>query len=179
MLNFNFQSIKTKQGQLYNLLDTCSTKPDIIFGTETWLDPSIKDSQIFPPGYNIFRNDRLMRDSTRGVHRRRHTEPWQWTTNRLPHHGLLKGLKVSHSLIIHKLDQYGIKWKTNAWIKGFLTDRTQGVVIEGEKSGIMKVESGVPQGSILRQSLFHSIRPKVECPYTKHLSKGKQDHKIP
>ena len=54
-VNFNFQPIKTKQGQLYNLLD--STKPDIIFGTETWLDPSIKDSHIFPPGYNIFRNE--------------------------------------------------------------------------------------------------------------------------
>jgi len=56
MLNVNFQSIKTKHGQLYNLLD--STKSDIIFGTETWLDPSIKDSQIYPPGYNIFRNER-------------------------------------------------------------------------------------------------------------------------
>ena len=56
MLTVNFQSIKTKQGQLYNLLD--STKPDIIFWTETWLDPSIKDSQILPPGYKIFRNDR-------------------------------------------------------------------------------------------------------------------------
>ncbi|CAC5379034.1 unnamed protein product [Mytilus coruscus] len=56
MLNVKFPSIKTKQGQLHNLLD--STKPDIIFGIETWLDSRIKDSQIFPPGYNIFRNDR-------------------------------------------------------------------------------------------------------------------------
>jgi hypothetical protein len=38
------------------LLD--SIKPDIICGTETWIDNSIKDSQIFPPGYNIYRNDR-------------------------------------------------------------------------------------------------------------------------
>ena len=58
MLNVNFQSIKTIQGQLYNLLD--STNPDIIFGTETWLDPSSKDSQFSPPGYNIFRNDRKL-----------------------------------------------------------------------------------------------------------------------
>jgi len=63
--------------------------------------------------------------------------------------------KVSHSLLIHKLDQYGIKGKTNAWIKlkGFLSDRTQCVVIEGEKSDIIK-ESGVPQGSVLGPSLF-------------------------
>ena len=54
-VNVNFQSIKTKQGQLYNVLD--SIKPDIIFGTETWIDNSIKDSKIFTPGYNIYRND--------------------------------------------------------------------------------------------------------------------------
>ena len=54
-VNVNFQSIKTKQGQLYNMLD--SIKPDFICGSETWIDNSIKDSQIFPPGYNIYRND--------------------------------------------------------------------------------------------------------------------------
>ena len=62
--------------------------------------------------------------------------------------------KVSHSLLIHKLEQYGIKGKTSAWIKGFLSDRTQCVVIEGEKSDIIKVESGVPQRSVLGPSLF-------------------------
>jgi hypothetical protein len=31
-----------------------STYPDIIFGTETWIDNSIKDSQIFLRGYTIF-----------------------------------------------------------------------------------------------------------------------------
>jgi hypothetical protein len=35
-----------------------SAYPDIIFGTETWIDNSITDSQIFSTGYTIFRNDR-------------------------------------------------------------------------------------------------------------------------
>ena len=46
ILNVNFQSIKTKQCRLENLLE--STKPDIVIGTETWLDPTITDNQIFP-----------------------------------------------------------------------------------------------------------------------------------
>ena len=56
ILNINFQSIRNKQGELINLID--STKPDVIFGTETWLDPSIKDEHFFQEGYNIYRNDR-------------------------------------------------------------------------------------------------------------------------
>jgi hypothetical protein len=62
--------------------------------------------------------------------------------------------KVSHNLIIHKLKHYGITGKTNEWIKNFLSDRTQSVVVEGETSTSIPIESGVPQGSVLRPSLF-------------------------
>ena len=62
--------------------------------------------------------------------------------------------KVSHSLLQHKLDHYGIRGKTGEWIKTFLSDRSQSVVIEGESSDKIPVESGVPQGSVLDPSLF-------------------------
>ena len=52
ILNVN----KGKPGQVRNLID--NTNQDIIFGTETWIDSNIKDSQIFPPGFQIFRKDR-------------------------------------------------------------------------------------------------------------------------
>jgi hypothetical protein len=34
ILNINFQSLKTKQGEIRNLIS--SVNPDIIFGIETW-----------------------------------------------------------------------------------------------------------------------------------------------
>ena len=65
-------------------------------------------------------------------------------------HGLLAGLgKVSCSLFIHELNQYGIKGKTNAWTNGLFSDSSQCVVIEGELSDIIKVESGISPGSIV------------------------------
>jgi hypothetical protein len=45
-----------KLAEIPNLLE--SLKPDIILGTETWLDPSIKDAEIFPDYYKIYRRDR-------------------------------------------------------------------------------------------------------------------------
>jgi hypothetical protein len=62
--------------------------------------------------------------------------------------------KVTHSLLQHKLDHHGIRGKTGEWIKTFLSDRSQSVVIEGESSDKILVDSGVPQGSVLGSSLF-------------------------
>ena len=62
--------------------------------------------------------------------------------------------KVSHTKLTQKLDFYGIRGKTNRWIEGFLRNRTQAIVVEGEKFDYVSVLSGVPQGSVLGLSLF-------------------------
>ena len=58
ILNINFQSLR-KKGNLHEALIE-SSKPDIILGTETWLNSSIKSSEILPPylNYDIERRDR-------------------------------------------------------------------------------------------------------------------------
>ncbi len=62
--------------------------------------------------------------------------------------------KVGHGRLFHKLEFYRIQGNTSKWIFSFLTNRTQTIVLEGEKSNIANVHSGVPQGSVLRPCLF-------------------------
>lgn len=56
ILNVNCQSVRNKQHQVENVID--GTNPDFIIPTETWLDHSITNSQIFLQEYNIYHKDR-------------------------------------------------------------------------------------------------------------------------
>jgi hypothetical protein len=64
--------------------------------------------------------------------------------------------------LVHKLDHYGIRGKTNTWIQNFLKDRKQSVVVEGVTSEYISVQSGVPQGSVLGPSLFLYINDMLD-----------------
>ncbi|KAG8264599.1 hypothetical protein J6590_108515 [Homalodisca vitripennis] len=61
---------------------------------------------------------------------------------------------VPHNVLIKKLQSYNIKGKELLLMETYLTDRYQFVKISEEKSDVLRVLSGVPQGSVLGPFLF-------------------------
>ena len=56
VLNINCRSLKNTKEHFWNAVD--GVKPDVILGTESWLNTEVKDNEVFPPGFNIYRKDR-------------------------------------------------------------------------------------------------------------------------
>ena len=52
----NCRSAKNKIADIAAVID--QHKPDVIFGTESWLNSNIESNEIFPNGYKIYRKDR-------------------------------------------------------------------------------------------------------------------------
>ena len=61
---------------------------------------------------------------------------------------------VPHQRLLTKLQYYGIRNNTFNWIKTWLTDRTQCVLLNGKSSTPVTVTSGVPQGTVLGPLMF-------------------------
>ena len=56
---------------------------------------------------------------------------------------------VDHTILLSKLQAYGIQGSTNQWFCSYLKNRTQTCLVNSNKSSKMFLRSDVPQGTIL------------------------------
>ena len=65
---------------------------------------------------------------------------------------------MSHNKLLHKLLGYGIRYELLNWIKAFLSNRTQRVLIDCQLSSSTAVPSGVVQGRCFGSTFVHHFR---------------------
>ena len=61
---------------------------------------------------------------------------------------------VNHSILLDKLNFYGIRGTPFNWMHSYLLSRSQYVQIDSWKSPLLPIKCGVPQGSVLGPLLF-------------------------
>jgi len=61
---------------------------------------------------------------------------------------------IDHSILLNKLEFYGIRGKAWDWCKDYLSNRKQYVNYKDKNSSLYKIRYGVPQGSVLSPLLF-------------------------
>ena len=61
---------------------------------------------------------------------------------------------IDHTILVPKLEFYGVKGLSNKLFKNYLTNRQQCVSLEDKKSNLLEIKTDVPYGSMLGPVLF-------------------------
>ena len=70
---------------------------------------------------------------------------------------------IDYEILITRLaDSFGIRGTVLRWIKSYLYNRTQSIVIGDVQSVILPIDCGVPQGSVLGPMLFSLYISPIE-----------------
>ena len=61
---------------------------------------------------------------------------------------------VDHEILLAKRNHYGVRGVSNDWFRSYLSNRQQYISINGYGSGLLKINCGIPQGSVLGTYFF-------------------------
>ena len=128
----------------------------------------IFEKVVFIQVYDYFVENKLLYDSQYGFRKRHSTElaalefidkiATHLDQGKLPLAIFLDLSKafdtIDHSILINKLEYYGIKGNALNWFKSYLQNRKQFVQYKDSISDYSTIQTGVPQGSILGPLLF-------------------------
>ena len=75
--------------------------------------------------------------------------------------------KVNHSIVLSKLNHYGVRGKACDWFQSYLSNREQFVCINSHKSDSLSITCGVPQGSTRGPLMFllyiNDLHSRPQC----------------
>ena len=61
---------------------------------------------------------------------------------------------VNHEILLHKLELYGVRRRSQEWFRSYFSNRKQVCAVNGKLSDEKEIHCGVPQGSNLGPFLF-------------------------